>query len=74
MAVAVGAGRASTGLYDLSVRLGLPMALAALGMPAAGVDEVAAEVAGDPPANPRSVDEASLRAVLRAAWAGDPPG
>ncbi len=74
MAVAVGAGRASTGLYDLCVRLGLPMALSELGMPATGIDEVAAEVAADPPANPRPVDEACLRSLLRAAWAGDHPG
>jgi leucyl aminopeptidase len=36
--------------------------------------EVAAEVAAAPPANPRPVEEAALRSVLRAAWAGDPPG
>jgi maleylacetate reductase len=74
MAVAVGAGRASTGLYDLSVRLGLPMALSELGMPRSAIEEVAAEVAADPPANPRPVDEECLRAVLRAAWSGDHPG
>ncbi|HEX2047414.1 MAG TPA: maleylacetate reductase [Acidimicrobiales bacterium] len=73
MAVAVGAGRASTGLYDLCVRLGLPTALSELGMPAAGVEEVAAEVAADPPANPRDVEADCLRALLRAAWAGDHP-
>lgn len=74
MAVAVGAGRASTGLHDLTVRLGLVTALGELGMPEAGVDEVAAEVAADPPDNPRPVDQAGLRSVLRAAWEGDGPG
>ena len=73
MAVAVGAGRASTGLYELCLRMGLPPALSDLGMPEAAIDEVAAEVATSPPANPRSVDEAGLRAILRAAWRGDPP-
>ena len=73
MAVAVGAGRASTGLHDLSVRMGLPTALADLGMPETAIDEVAAEIAAAPPPNPRPVDEAALRSVLRAAWRGDGP-
>jgi maleylacetate reductase len=73
MAVAVGAGRASTGLHDLCLRMGLEPALAELGMPEAGIDEVAAEVAAAPPVNPRPVEEAALRSLLRAAWAGDPP-
>jgi maleylacetate reductase len=74
LAVAVGSGRASSGLHDLAVRLGLPTGLAQLGLPEAAVDEVAAEVAAAPPANPRPVTEAALRSVLRAAWEGDPPG
>lgn len=74
MAVAVGAGRASTGLHDLAVRMGLPTALGELGMPEAAIGEVAAEVAAAPPANPRPVDEAALRSLLRAAWEGDGPG
>jgi maleylacetate reductase len=72
MAVAVGAGRASTGLHDLAVRLGLEPSLGALGMPDDAIGEVAAEVAGDPPPNPRPIDEAGLRSLLRAAWEGDP--
>jgi alcohol dehydrogenase class IV len=74
MAVAVGSGRASTGLHALAVRLGLPTGLGELGMPEAGVADVAAEVATAPPPNPRPVDEACLRSLLRAAWRGDPPG
>ncbi len=74
MAVAVGAGRASTGVHDLAVRMGLTPALSELGMPESAIDEVAAEVAAAPPANPRPVDEAGLRSVLRAAWEGDGPG
>ena len=73
MAVAVGTGRASTGVYDLAARMGLPMALAELGMPEAAIDQVAAEVADSPPANPRPVEEARLRSLIRAAWAGDGP-
>ncbi|HEX3622798.1 MAG TPA: maleylacetate reductase [Acidimicrobiales bacterium] len=74
MAVAVGAGRASTGVHDLAVRLGLVTSLGELGMPEEAVDAVAAEVAADPPPNPRPVDEGGLRCVLRAAWEGDGPG
>lgn len=74
MAVAVGTGRASTGVYDLAVRMGLTMALGELGMPESAIDEVAAEVAAAPPANPRPVEEAGLRSLLRAAWEGDGPG
>lgn len=73
MAVAVGAGRASTGLYELCTRMGLEPALSELGMPEAAIDEVAAEVAARPPANPRAVDEGGLRSLLREAWRGEPP-
>lgn len=73
MAVAVGAGRASTAVYDLAARMGLGMALADLGMPEAAIGEVAAEVAAAPPRNPRPVDETALRSLLRAAWEGDGP-
>lgn len=73
MAVAVGSGRASAGVHDLAVRMGLEMALSELGMPEAAIAEVAAEVAADPPSNPRAIDEAGLRALLRAAWEGDGP-
>ena len=73
MAVAVGTGRASTGVYDLAAQLGLTMALGQLGMPESAIDEVAAEVAAAPPANPRPVEEAMLRSLLRAAWEGEGP-
>lgn len=73
MAIAVGSGRASTGVHDLLVRMGLPTGLSELGMPESAIDEVAAEVAASPPPNPRPVDEAALRWILRAAWEGDGP-
>jgi alcohol dehydrogenase class IV len=73
MAVAVGSGRASTGVHDLALRMGLSLALADLGMPESGIAEVAAEVAADPPANPRPIEERALRSLLRAAWEGIGP-
>lgn len=72
MAVAVGAGRASTGVHELAARMGLPMSLSELGLPEEGIATVAAAVVADPPPNPRPVDEAALRSLLRAAWEGDP--
>ena len=74
MAVAVGAGRASTGLHDLAVRLGLPTSLAELGLAEEVIPRVAAEVMEAPPPNPRPVDDAAVRAILRDAWTGDGPG
>ena len=73
MAIAVGSGRASTGVHDLAVRMGLCMSLSELGMPESAIAEVAAEVAANPPANPRPVEEAALRSLLHAAWEGDSP-
>lgn len=74
MAVAVGSGRASTAVYDLGVRMGLTMALGELGMPESAIVDVAAEVAAAPPVNPRPIDEAALRSLLKAAREGDGPG
>ena len=74
MAVAVGAGRASTGIHDLAARLGLPMSLAELGLAEEAIPRVAAEVVQEAPANPRPMDEAAVRSILRAAWEGDGPG
>jgi len=74
MAVAVGAGRASTGLHELGIRLGLPMSLAALGLPESAIAPVAAEVMDRAPANPRPYDDAAVRRILQAAWECDMPG
>jgi len=68
MAVAVGAGRASSGLHDLGVRLGLAMSLAELGLAEKAIPAVAAEVMAQPPGNPRPVDAAAVQAILREAW------
>jgi len=71
MAVAVGAGRASTGLHELGTRLGLPMSLAGLGLADSTIPEVADEVMQEVPANPRPVDVDAIRTIVRAAWDGD---
>jgi maleylacetate reductase len=60
-------------LFDLAERLGAPTSLAALGLRADAVDDVAAavEAAGVP--NPRAVDVAGLRRLLEAARQGHRP-
>jgi maleylacetate reductase len=73
--VAVALGRAGMGdLWRLGRRVGVPASLAALGMPADGLD-LAAEraVAETGTTNPRPPDAASLRALLQRAWDGAPP-
>ena len=73
IAAAVGSGRASSGVFELAVKMGLPMALSELGMPESAIAEVAADVALDPPPNPRELNQAALAKILRAAWVGDVP-
>ena len=67
-------GRAAGLLYDLAIAVGAPTSLAAIGMPAAGLDEAAARAAAEIGAgNPRPVDAASIRALLDDAYAGRRP-
>ncbi len=67
-------GEEAAVLRSLAERIGAPTSLAALGMPADGLD-VAAEraVADTGTTNPRMPDVASLRALLQRAFDGAPP-
>ena len=68
-------GEAAAGApHDLAERIGAPTSLAALGMPADGLD-VAAEraVADTATTNPRTPDVGSLRALLQRAFDGAQP-
>jgi maleylacetate reductase len=69
-----GPGEAATALRALAERIGAPTSLAALGMPADGLD-LAAErtVAETGTTNPRPPDVASLQALLQRAFDGAPP-
>jgi maleylacetate reductase len=70
-ALAEAAGRR---LRELAVTLGAPTSLAALGMPAEGLDEAAdLTVASVGSANPRPVDRDAARALLQAAYDGHLP-
>ncbi|MFN8217332.1 MAG: maleylacetate reductase [Solirubrobacterales bacterium] len=73
-ALGAGPGGAATALYDLAASLGLPLALRDVGMPADGAEALAAQIVAATPAdNPRPVDEAAVRAILAAAYAGTRP-
>jgi maleylacetate reductase len=70
----VASGKEATALRSLAERLGAPTSLAALGMPADGLDEAAERAVADTgTTNPRPPDVVSLRALLQRAFDGAPP-
>jgi alcohol dehydrogenase class IV len=75
IAAALGSIDALTGLLDLREELDAPRALREIGLRAEDLPEaVEAVLPAVPATNPRPVDAAALTRLLRAAWAGDPPG
>ncbi|MGY1693182.1 maleylacetate reductase [Geodermatophilus sp. SYSU D01105] len=60
-------------LWDLAGRLGAPRSLAELGMAEDDVPRIAELAVASPYANPRPVTREGVTALLRAAWAGEPP-
>jgi len=60
-------------LWELAGRLRAPRSLRELGMAAADIDRVADLAVANPYANPHPVTRDGVEALLRAAWAGDPP-
>lgn len=60
-------------VHALVAGIGAARSLAELGLPADGVDRVVEQVVAEPYANPRPVTPDGVRAVLRAARAGEPP-
>ncbi len=61
------------GLYDLERGLNAPLSLQELGMPQAGLDQVADIALANPYWNPRPLERNAIRALLDDAWAGRPP-
>ncbi|MBB5410149.1 alcohol dehydrogenase class IV [Paraburkholderia sp. HC6.4b] len=53
--------------------LGIPMALAQIGMPEQGLDEAADLACKNPYADPRPVARDAIRAPLQRAWQGAEP-
>jgi maleylacetate reductase len=60
-------------LWALAGRLGAPRSLAELGMAEDDVPRIAEQAVANPYANPRPVTLEGVTALLRAAWAGEPP-
>jgi alcohol dehydrogenase class IV len=76
VATALGAapGGAATALYDLAAGLEVPLSLAAIGMPADGIEPVVDPIVAAVPAdNPRPVDADDVRRILTSAYAGERP-
>jgi maleylacetate reductase len=74
IARALGEADAAGGLYGLTGRLGAKRSLRDLGMPAEGIERVVDAIVAAPYWNPRPLDGKLLRDMLKAAWAGAPPG
>ncbi|HWT36605.1 MAG TPA: maleylacetate reductase [Paraburkholderia sp.] len=76
VAKALGGQRANEAgplLYDLNRALGIPLSLAEIGMPEAGLDEAAELACRNPYANPRPIEFDAIRALLQRAWLGTAP-
>ena len=73
VARALGASDAAQGVFDLAQRHGAPTSLAAIGMPADGLDRAAEIAASNPYPNPRPLERVALRALLQRAYDGKPP-
>jgi maleylacetate reductase len=73
VAEALGANSAAQGIYDLSVRIGAPVALKDIGMPLDGLDRTAEIATQNPYYNPRPVEFAAVRKLLDDAYHGKRP-
>ena len=60
-------------LWSLAEELGAPRSLAELGMLEEEIDRIAEEVTSYSYGNPRPIDLAAVRGILRDAWAGEKP-
>jgi alcohol dehydrogenase class IV len=73
-ALAAAPASAAAALFDLAGSLGVPVSLAAIGMPADGAEQVVDQIVAAVPAdNPRPVGADDVRAILAAAYAGTRP-
>ena len=72
-AAALGAEDAARGVYDLAVRIGAPTSLAAIGMPAEGLERAADLAVQNQYPNPRPLERAAIRQLLEDAFHGKKP-
>jgi len=70
---ALGARDAAQGIFDLAVRLGAPIALKDIGMPADGLDRAAQLATESPYDNPRPIEYAGVRELIEHAYHGTRP-
>jgi len=73
VAEALGSKSAAQGIYDLSVRIGAPIALKDIGMPVDGLDRAAEIATQNPYYNPRPVEYSGVRTLLEDAYYGKRP-
>ena len=73
IARALGTESAAAGLFDLARRLGAPVALKDIGMPADGLDRAADLAVQTPYPNPRPLERAAIRELLQHAFDGVRP-
>ena len=69
----LGASSAGQGLYAFAKQLNAPLALRDLGVTEVNLDHVSELAVKNPYWNPQPVTREDVRAMLQAAWAGDPP-
>jgi maleylacetate reductase len=74
IARALGAETAAGGLFDLAQKLGAPLTLKELGMPAEGLDKAADIAVANPYPNPRPLERPGIRQLLDHAFHGRRPG
>ena len=70
---ALGVRDAAQGIYDLAARIGAPLALKDIGMPANGLDRAAKLATENPYYNPRPVQYSGVRQLLENAYHGKRP-
>jgi alcohol dehydrogenase class IV len=73
IARALGTESAAVGVFDLAQRLGVPVALKDIGMPADGLDRAADLAVQTPYPNPRPLERAAIRELLQHAFDGARP-
>lgn len=73
IARALGSADAASGVFRLAAEHGAPTSLAAIGMPADGLDRAADLAVLSPYPNPRPLERAALRLLLQRAFDGSPP-
>ncbi len=73
IAEALGADNAAQGIYDLIKKIGAPLALKDIGMPADGLDKAAKLATENPYYNPKPIEYHAIRELLEHAYHGTRP-